>query len=362
LAHPFTDLETEDYEQIFAVAHNLEKIVLRNACQFKDQSLDYMIEKARAVKHVQLYAANLVSNEMWHKFFQQRGRELATLKLQWLDAAFNDEAVEEMVTHCPNLKRLKLKLCRQIGVDAIDAISRLTKLEHLSLQIATIVSSERLVNLIQHVGLNLRTLSLEKFIDADDTILEAIHTSCYNLSKLRLSENDCYTDAGFTALFTDWSNPPLKFVDVNSTRDVDNNNSAGPEEPNGCASEGLKALMAHSGAKLETLDIASCRHITHAAFAEVFDGRKTYPALKEINISFCNTVDTVVVAGVFKSCPALKKIVAFGCFNVEDVVVPKGIVLIGVPKAQDAIEQFGNAWMDVERVFEGMAGMVGVAA
>lgn len=32
---------------------------------------------------------------------------------------------------------------------------------------------------------------------------------------------------------------------------------------------------------------------------------------------------------------------AFGCFDVTDVVVPRGVVLIGVPKAQDEIEQFG---------------------
>lgn len=320
------------------------------------------MEKAKEVKHIQLYAANLVTNAMWHKFFQQRGRNLQTLKLQWLDASFNDQVVEEMATHCQNLRRLKLKLCRQVGVDALDSITRLTSLEHLSLQIAQTVRSERLVNLVRCVGTKIQTLSLEKFIDADDTVLQAIHHECKALSKLRLSDNDCYTDAGFTALFTEWQNPPLKFVDVNSTRDVDNSNSNGPEQPNGCASEGLKALMAHSGGKLEHLDIASCRHITHAAFAEAFDGRKMYPCLKEINISFCNTVDTVTVAGMFKSCPALKKLVAFGCFNVEDVVVPSGIVLIGVPKAQDAIEQFGNVFPDVERALGGMAGVVDVAA
>ena len=32
---------------------------------------------------------------------------------------------------------------------------------------------------------------------------------------------------------------------------------------------------------------------------------------------------------------------AFGCFDVQDVVVPRNIALIGVPRAQDAITQFG---------------------
>ncbi|KAI7197765.1 hypothetical protein KC363_g39 [Hortaea werneckii] len=89
------------------------------------------------------------------------------------------------------------------------------------------------------------------------------------------------------------------------------------------------------------LDIASCRHIERSAFFDVFNGGETYPALEYINLSFCNRADTSVVAGIFRSCPALKRLVAFGCFDVQDVVVPRNVALIGVPRAQEAIEQFG---------------------
>ena len=161
------------------------------------------------------------------------------------------------------------------------------------------------------------------------------------MSKLRISENDIATDAGYEALFTEWTNPPLSFVDFNSTRDVDNAMPDGPEDPVGMASTGFRAMMAHSGSALKHVDIASCRHIELSAFMDVFNGAMSYPALEEINVSFCNRVDNSVIAGIFKSCPNLKKLVAFGCFNVQDVVVPRSIALIGVPKAQDAIEQFG---------------------
>lgn len=107
--------------------------------------------------------------------------------------------------------------------------------------------------------------------------------------------------------------------------------------------------MAHSGARLEYLDISSCRHISHATFTDIFDGQKRYPHLRELNLSFCPVVDTQVIAGIFRSCPDLRKLVTFGCFQVSDTVVPKGVVLIGAPRAQDQIEQFGETVMEFQR-------------
>ncbi|KAF2141379.1 uncharacterized protein K452DRAFT_298759 [Aplosporella prunicola CBS 121167] len=360
--HDSAYLETDDYTQIFMEVPHVQKVVLRNAGQYKDENMKYMLEKAKNIRSLQLYASNLVSNDMWKQLFLQRADKLEELKLQWLDASFDDDCVETMAQHCPNLRRLKLKRCRQITVAAINSISRLQNLHHLSLQTNAEVESDRVVNLIGCVGANLETLSLETMIDSNDDVLSAIHDQCRNLRKLRFTDNDLCTDAGFVALFTEWANPPLRFIDVNSTRDVDNQHPDGPAEPNGLASEGFKVLMKHSGPKLETLNIASCRHISHAAFCDVFDGQKQYPHLSKIDISFCNAVDTTVVAGIFKSCPKLERLVSFGNFGVEDVVVPRDVVLIGVPKAQDTIEQIGEAWMGLDQAMEQMAGVVGVGA
>lgn len=332
----------------------IKKLVIENACQFKDETMEYMIDKATQLQFLQLYAANLVSDKMWHKLFQVRGQNFETVKLQWLDASFDDEAVHELAVNCTNLKRLKFKLCRKISAKGVECIAKIPTLEHLSLELSHEVLCEQLIQLIRSVGPNLRTLSLERFADADDDLLATIHTVCHKLSKLRFSANDVCTDAGFTALFTDWANPPLEFADLNGTRDVDNTRPDGPQEPNGLASEGFKALMAHSGELLKHLNISSCRHISHSAFCSVFDGERQYPALLDIDLSFCGAVDTFIVAGIFKSCPALQKLIAFGRFKVEDVVVPAGIVLIGVPNAHDAIEQHGENRYSVDEALGAM--------
>ncbi|KAF2760476.1 RNI-like protein [Pseudovirgaria hyperparasitica] len=342
--HEAAYLETEDYEQIFAVIPRIKKLVLNNACQFKDSSVEYMKEKAGGITWLQLGAANLVSNDMWIKLFEERGANYETLKLTWLDAAFDDAAVAAMAQHCTNLTRLKLERCRQITPTGFEHIIHLPKLQHLTLHLSHEIPSDRLVAMLTTIGHQLQTLSLQRALDADDSFLAALHTTCNRLSKLRFCENDACTDAAYAALFTNWTNPPLRFVDLNSTRDIDNSNPDGPPDTTGLGDAGFQALMTHSGSKLEHLDVSSCRHISLACWLAVFDGRKQYPCLQTLNVNFCGTVDTTVVAGVFGSCPQLRKLETFGCFGVEDVRVPRGIVLVGAPRAQDQIEQFGEGW------------------
>lgn len=331
-----------DYIKIFSIIPTIQNINLRNAGQFKDEVIDYILERNVPLKNVQLEAANLVSNEKWKKFFGQTGDHLESLKLAWLDYSMDDDTLTNLVNKCCNLKRLKIKKCFRLGDAALSALRKFKHLEHLSLRFPQPTSSEALEELIISVGPRLQTLSLENFNDADDSVLAAIHSSCTNLKKLRFTENDLCTDAAFTSLFTDWPNPPLAFIDLSSNRSINCSEPNGPEEAIGVATAGFVALMDHSGSVLERLNISSCRHIAYSAFQEIFDGQKRYPHLKDVDLSFLTLVDTTIVVGIFRSCPSLRKLTAFGCTQVKDVSVPKGVALIGVPNAHDSIIQEGD--------------------
>ena len=135
VVHDAAYLEPEDYLQMFAVVPRMRRLVLGNACQFKDEAVEYMLERCARLQHLHLYAANLVSNEMWEKLFVTLGEQLQVLKLKWLDAAFEDSTVQKLITSCPSLHRLKLKLCRRIGETSLTAIADLPNLHHLSLQL-----------------------------------------------------------------------------------------------------------------------------------------------------------------------------------------------------------------------------------
>ncbi|KAE8394784.1 hypothetical protein BDV23DRAFT_146363 [Aspergillus alliaceus] len=330
-------LETDDFQRIFAFMPSLTNVNLRFAGQMKDKVIRYLLGRDLKIKRLQLDAANLVSDSYWQRLFGKLGSQLESLKLSNLDFSLDDETIEVLCRHCTELRCLKLKQCWKVGDSSLQALSSLTSLEHLSLNLVRETKNSSLLDLVFKIGPKLRTLSLQGFPNADDLLLEIIHEKCCVLSKLRLSDNSVCTDKGFARLFTEWPNPPLEIVDLSSTRDVDNSNPDGPEDTVGLASEGLIALMNHSGPAIRKLNISSCRHVSRAAFEEIFSDNKIYPNLKELDISFHTAMDDYLVGRIFKCCPAVKKLVAFGCFNVRDVRVPVGVALIGGLKAQDTI-------------------------
>ncbi|QSS59847.1 DNA repair protein Rad7 [Histoplasma capsulatum] len=323
-------LEEDDFHKIFATTPYLERVNLRFAGQLKDKQLEYMMNHNKFIKHIHLDASNLISNEGWQNLFKTYGSQLESLKLSNLDYSLDDKSISVMAKHCTNLRRLKLKTCWLLGDDALSSISTLSNLEHLSLDFLKETSAAALLEVVDRLGPNLQSLSLSSFKNADDTVLDMIHQRCRRLSKLRFSDNCICTDTAFALLFTDWENPPLTYVDVSGTRDVDNANPNGPEDPVGLASAGFQALMNHSGKHLETLNICSCRHISHTSLSAAFDGtRNKYPCLREFDISFHTSADDFLVLSIFKSCPALRKVIAFACFGIRDVSIPPGVALIG---------------------------------
>ncbi|KAJ5818260.1 hypothetical protein N7474_003851 [Penicillium riverlandense] len=331
-------LDTDAFHKILASMPGLTRLNLRFVTPFKDAVFEYMLDRDLKIQDLQLDSPNLVSNGCWRQLFMKLGPQLQTLKLWNLDWAFDDETAEIMCNNCTGLRRLKLKHLWNLGDAALKSISSLKSLEHLSLNLKQETTNEPLLHMVSQLGPNLRTLSLEEFQQADDQLLQSIHDHCHHLSKLRLTSNAIITDRGLADLFRDWKNPALTSVDFHALRDVDTGNPAGPPEPIGLASDGFKALMEHSGSKLETLNIASCRHITHAAFEEVFSEKKRYPALKSLDISFQVAVDDYVAQCIVRCCPALTKLVVFGCFGIRDLRIHRGVAPIGLVTAKVTVD------------------------
>ncbi|KAI2002950.1 UV-damaged DNA-binding protein rad7 [Ophidiomyces ophidiicola] len=331
-------LETEHFQKIFTFMPALEKVNLRFAGQLKDPVIEYIMERECHIKELQLDSANLISDGCWQKFFETCGSRLESLKLSNLDCSMGDQMVRHMVQHCPNLRRLKIRDCWRPSNDSVLAISMLTHLEHLSLNLMQEVSMEALQTLVFNVGPKLKTLSLQGFKLADDLLLDTIHQRCSRLSKFRFSDNAVCLDRAYAALFTGWQNAGLRVVDVSRARHLDSLTPDGPETAIGLASAGFQALMQHSGDRVERLDISSCRHVSFAAFSAVFDGSRTYPRLREIDVSFHTIVDDFLVNSMVRCCPALAKVTAFACFNIRTPQVPAGVALIGGVNANSLLE------------------------
>ncbi|KAJ6440027.1 DNA repair protein Rad7, protein [Purpureocillium lavendulum] len=332
-------LGERDFISIFQVATNLKRFKARAAIQFKDEVMDYLLSRNTTLESFYLHGANLLSEEKWHEFLAAKGQGLKGLQVYYTDRHFGDDSIVTIAKHCPNMQRLKVENNQKMTDKGVEAMGDLSSLQHLGLQLQNRTGPEAITGAISKIGGNLRTLSLKIVPDADDTVLHAIHEHCRSLTKLRITESEFMTDKGFADLFTGWTNPPLQFLDLQKCRHVDSARPRHNDDGVGLCSEGFKALMAHSGAKLENLNIHACRHISREAFEEAFSENARYPELKKLEISFCEDVTDFILGSIFRACPKIREVNVFGCMKVRDVRVPRGVILVGVPNAQGMVTE-----------------------
>lgn len=324
-------LRTDDYIRIFSIASKLKKLKIRNAIQFKDEVMEYLMGRHLNLESLYLYGANLLAEDRWIEFLAAKGKHLNALQIGYTDKHLNDNVVASLKDHCPSLTRLKICHNQQVSNKGVEHIADLKNLEHLGLQFVTETATEPYVHVIEKIGKQLRTFSIRNVPHVDDRLLDAIHENCTSLTKLRIQDSEVMTDAGFARLFKGWKNKPLTFIDLKKCRHVDASKPRENAHLTGLCSDGFKALMGHSGRKLKHLNVHACRHISRETFEEVFDLDKEYPELLKMEISFCEQVTDLIVGRIFRTCPKLKELNVFGCMKLKEVVVPKGRILVGVP-------------------------------
>ncbi|OAA54317.1 DNA repair protein [Niveomyces insectorum RCEF 264] len=329
------DLLENDFMRILQVMPRLKSLTVYNAIQFKDPVMDYLLTRDLQLDTLCLYGANLLSDAKWKQFLVERGRHLRTLTICNTDKHLTDEVIQYVRDCAPELTKLKICGNEQVSGVGVAYMGQLPHLQHLSLRLLKPVHADVFVALLLRNGAQLQTLSLREVGEGlDNAVLMAIHERCRALRKLRLTETaNRATDAGFARLFEDWENPPLHVLDVEKNRFCDPDQARDNPDGIGFCSEAFRALMAHSGAELQRLNIYACRHINQAAFEEVFAAGKVYPALTRIEASFCEELTDYIVGCMFRCCPSLREVVTFGCMRVTGTQVPHGRVVVGVPNA-----------------------------
>lgn len=327
-------LSTDDLMRVFQMVPAVKNLKIRNAIHFKDEVMEYLLSRDKVeLEGLYIHGANLLSADMWKKYLSTKGKSLRRFQVYYTDRHFDDGCMTALRTAVPELKRLKVYNNQEVSGDGIRELVHLKKLQYLSIHLHKNVHADIYVEVLHSIGAGLRTLSLRLTPELDNTVLDAIHSNCHNLSKLRITDSEVMTDAGFARLFTGWRNPGLTFIDLQKCRHVDSQKPRNNPDGIGLCSEGFKALMAHSGKSLQKLNLHACRHISKQAFDEVFSLERTYPELKSLEISFCEEVNDYVVGSVFRSCPNLRELNVFGCMRVKNARVPRGKILVGVPNA-----------------------------
>ncbi|KAJ9143817.1 DNA repair protein rhp7 [Pleurostoma richardsiae] len=327
-------LSSSDLISIFQIMPRLKRLRIRNAIQFKDVVVDYLLSRDNIdLESLSVHGANLVTEEAWQKYLTLKGQSLKELKVYYTDNHFRNDTMKLLKTAAPSLTRFKLYHNQKVDGEGVKELANLKELQHLSIDLHKRVHSDIYVRIIKSIGTNLKTLSLRMVPELDNTVLDALHTNCRNLEKLRITDSEVMTDEGFARLFEGWQNPGLVFLDLQKCRQLDSTHPRNNPDHIGLCSDGFRALMAHSGKTLRYLNIHASRHISPAAFEEVFSVDKVYPELRDLEISFCPEVTDFIVGSIFRSCPNLRELNVFGCMKIKDVRVPRGKILVGVPNA-----------------------------
>lgn len=326
-------LSNDDLLRIFQQVPRLKHLKIKNAIQFKDDVMAYLLDRDIDLESLYLLGANLLSEEMWHHFLKEKGSSLQSFQVYFTDRYFGDSTLALLPKQCPSLKRFKIRHVQNVTGAGVKSLAKVKTLEHLGLQLHHTVHSDIYVHVINEIGAQLRTFSIQMAFTADNTILDALHAKCRQLQKLRINDSEEMTDDGFVRLFSAWANPGLRFLDLSKCRQLDSVKPRENPDNIGLCSNGFRALMEHSGKTLQHLNVHACRHISKEAFEHVFAPDKVYPNLTELEISFCEEVNDFIVGSAFRSCPNLRKMNVFGCMKVKDVKVPRGKILVGVPNA-----------------------------
>ncbi|KAH6658312.1 RNI-like protein [Truncatella angustata] len=330
-------LSSDDYIRIFQRVTNLKFIKFRNAIQFKDIVMQYLINRNTNLEGISLHGSNLLSEKAWEKYLSAKGEHLKSLQIYYTDLHVGDNLLLLLPSVCPSLERLKIAHNQAVTDKGVEHLAKFETLQHLSLELRTFTTTEPYVEVISGIGNNLRTLSLKAVPDLDDRVLDAIHANCRSLTKLRITESEVMTDPGFARLFKGWANKPLHFIDFRNCRHIDSTNPRENSHQVGLCSDGFRALMEHSGSKLRELNVHACRHISKEAFEDVFAAEKEYPELVKLEVSFCEEITDFIVGSIFRSCPNLRELNVFGCMKVKDVRVPRNKILVGVCTAKGMV-------------------------
>ncbi|KAI0169646.1 RNI-like protein [Hypoxylon sp. FL1284] len=326
-------LASADYERILQICSNLKTLKLRNAIQFRDNTMEYLISRHIVLEDLYLHGSNLITEACWERYLMNKGDGLKALRVYYTDKHFSDKIIRSLPKYCPSLTRLKVCHNQEVSDQGVRYIANLKHLKHLGLQLIKQTSTASYVHVVKSIGKQLNTFSVRMIPDVDDRLLQALHEHCISLTKLRITHSEFMTDEGFVNLFTGWKNTPLKYIDLELCRWVDATEPRENKGLVGLCSNGFQAMMNHSGKRLKKLSVHGCRHITREAFESVFSSDSEYPELVDMEISFCEEVTDLVVGSIFRCCPKLKKLNVFGCMKVRDVRVPRGRILVGVPNA-----------------------------
>lgn len=232
-----------------------------------------------------------------------------------------------MVDNCPDLQELRMS---QFGLICDEWLPTFAKLKNLtSFDISSpghySVHDDAMIALLQEIGPNLETLNISKHTALSDRVLlEGVAKHCPRIQHLVMHNMPDYafkrqedeqpdsdpkgiTNEGMAKFFKAWKAAGHKGL---VSADLHGNYMAG--------SEALRALIQHSGATLEYLNISGWGQVSHQALSSLGQQCKN---LRSLDLGWCRELTDFGMKDILDGCDSLKAVTVWGescvsCFRI----------------------------------------------
>nr|KAJ3413283.1 hypothetical protein HK105_002111 [Polyrhizophydium stewartii] len=197
-----TLLDEDGLISVAMLCPNVRVLTLGLCGRATDAVLEHIGSHCPAIEALTLRGPFLPTNHGFSAMFSGLGPSLRELVLEHA-AKLSEPALRVLREAAPALRVLSLTACTAVGDDAMEHIAALAELESLELNgLGSGVSVASLLDLVDKLGPQLTTLSLNGYELLDDTVVDRIATVCQTLTVLSLSECPKVTPEGLTSSLT----------------------------------------------------------------------------------------------------------------------------------------------------------------
>ncbi|KAG8978502.1 hypothetical protein FRC05_010747 [Tulasnella sp. 425] len=251
---------------------------------------------------IELLGPFLVKPEGWKSFFAAVDQRLEGFLITQ-SPRFDLSCLEAMAEHTADtLTELRLAEVGQLNDEWLPHFEAFKNLTSLDLSFPSeSLTDEPVIKLLSDLGQKLTLLDLSGHIALTDKVLtEGIAPHTGSLNTLIMPSLELLTDEGVAAFFSAFKqNRPMRHIDFSRNHAL-----------SGAA---LSALLTHSGAVLEDLNINSWKETPN----EILMGMAQYlPQLVNLDLGWCREVDDYAIKSILDGCPVLKSVKCHGCNRV----------------------------------------------
>ena len=287
-------ITADKIEQIAYITPNLSTLQLSYCGRLIDPTLAQIVSRLHSLQHLILTGPFLITTKVWKSTLETIGHRLLTFEIS--DTARWDEGcTEALVTQCPNLENVALKRINGLSNEIIAPLATLKHLKSLDLSDPQgTITDDCVIPILLNTGPKLEKLILDSCVELSDETFSAIITHCPNLHILSLAGLERLTNECVTTGFEAW-NQNAGLTSLSFCRCV------------GVKDAGVQALLVHSGASLESLNLNSLDELTQETLSAFWDEEGNVGnELIELDLGFVRCINDDVIRALSMGCRDLK--------------------------------------------------------